>query len=688
VQRWEKQAGLPVHRHAESRLRTAYAYRSELEAWWRTQRTSEEESTGRRSRMSARTIITASVVLLLIAAAGAGVFFTRTKPPEAAPPAPAKITVLLTSVETQLDDPTVAAVIADAIGRELGGRGPLETAAPARITRMLRLMRRDPAAPLTIPIARELAIRDGGIRFVIAAAVQRSPSGFVVNLHAVDPLDGRVRVSVERLAAGRHALAAQAAEGATQLSHDLGDAGIPPAAIEPLEPVTTASLNALRFYSSAVQAGRRRQWGASELLARQAVGADPEFASAYSWIGWAMRQQGRTISECLPLLDRAVVLATATTEREIYLIGGTRHLVAGDVASAIAAYEALLRLQPRDRHTLDRLVEAYARTGRMREAVEASVKRSEYEPADFYANVRAAHALVVWQGDRRRAARFVELAQQQVSPAAIADWPRWVAWLSALPVFDAWLDGNNQAAFDALASLERGLDRRLGRERDAFATIIGCSYLAFGKLRQARTAFHHAGAPTRQLDLAMLALASGNERAARDWLLQIPGQSSLEPALFARVGLITEAERGLERMPPSEHAEGIVNVTRGLIAMRQSNGDAAMTSLRQGVDLLRFSGEPDYFLGVEALAHLWLLHGDVDRAADWLRDASEQQTRTYGAAQWNAGAWIGINGDLLRVCWRHGRVDQARQVRALLLQTLRDADPAHLVARAARTADR
>src|ERR671919_2049075 len=42
VQRWEKQTGLPVHRHADSHLRTAYAYRSELEAWWRTYRTNAE----------------------------------------------------------------------------------------------------------------------------------------------------------------------------------------------------------------------------------------------------------------------------------------------------------------------------------------------------------------------------------------------------------------------------------------------------------------------------------------------------------------------------------------------------------------------------------------------------------------------------------------------------------------------
>jgi hypothetical protein len=34
VQRWERTQGLPVHRHHHNRLSTAYAYKSELDAWW------------------------------------------------------------------------------------------------------------------------------------------------------------------------------------------------------------------------------------------------------------------------------------------------------------------------------------------------------------------------------------------------------------------------------------------------------------------------------------------------------------------------------------------------------------------------------------------------------------------------------------------------------------------------------
>jgi len=35
VQRWEKEEGLPVHRHLHHQRSSVYAYPAELEAWWR-----------------------------------------------------------------------------------------------------------------------------------------------------------------------------------------------------------------------------------------------------------------------------------------------------------------------------------------------------------------------------------------------------------------------------------------------------------------------------------------------------------------------------------------------------------------------------------------------------------------------------------------------------------------------------
>ena len=42
VQRWEKSGGLPVVRHRHVRGATVYAFRDELDAWWRHEQRIEE----------------------------------------------------------------------------------------------------------------------------------------------------------------------------------------------------------------------------------------------------------------------------------------------------------------------------------------------------------------------------------------------------------------------------------------------------------------------------------------------------------------------------------------------------------------------------------------------------------------------------------------------------------------------
>ena len=38
AKRWEKREGLPVHRHLHEKLASVYAFRGELDAWWRSRR--------------------------------------------------------------------------------------------------------------------------------------------------------------------------------------------------------------------------------------------------------------------------------------------------------------------------------------------------------------------------------------------------------------------------------------------------------------------------------------------------------------------------------------------------------------------------------------------------------------------------------------------------------------------------
>src|SRR5215510_15441527 len=54
VQRWERRENLPVHRHVHDKLATVYAYRAEIDAWWKSGRERlEAEQSAEQARSTA-----------------------------------------------------------------------------------------------------------------------------------------------------------------------------------------------------------------------------------------------------------------------------------------------------------------------------------------------------------------------------------------------------------------------------------------------------------------------------------------------------------------------------------------------------------------------------------------------------------------------------------------------------------
>jgi TolB-like protein/Tfp pilus assembly protein PilF len=89
VKRWEKEEGLPVHRHQHIRLGTVYAYTSELDAWWASrarlhsadpERAEAVENAS--TRRWPRLVVAVAVVVAMTAAA----YSWWSRAPEAAPP--------------------------------------------------------------------------------------------------------------------------------------------------------------------------------------------------------------------------------------------------------------------------------------------------------------------------------------------------------------------------------------------------------------------------------------------------------------------------------------------------------------------------------------------------------------------------------------------------------------------------
>lgn len=686
VQRWEKTAGLPVHRHAATRLRTAFAYRSELETWWRTQRPALEnvahpdQRHADLRRLLGHAAVMAGVGLLILTVGVVALGFDqwRSGQPTGDTERSARpVSVLLTPLVDQSGDAETAALLDQAIAGHFGQQPGVEIAAPRRVARLLRLMRRD-ATRLTAAIGREVCVRGGSIRFVLAGRIHKLDSRYVVVFELIDPLDGSVRYSVERDAPDAGGLMRVVRQQIPRIATALVTMArnAPPPASR-LEEVTTTSLGAVRLYTAAVQAGARREWAASELLARRALAADPQFAAASAWVGWAMAQQGRPRTEFLPFAAQAVAMGATTSDREAYLMAGMFHRLDGDLPKAAAAYEALQRLEPDDQHLLDLLVDTYSRAGQVERAATLAVSQAELRPNDFAANARAARALAIWQADDDGASKFVHRSHQLASKEAAAERPNVAAWLQALPVFRSWRSGDLHSAARTIETLEKRLDTGTRAERDALATAVGFSHLALGRLRQAEIAFRRTSADVRHVNLAMLALAIDDAPSARERLAQIADDSRRHPALFAAVGLESDADRGLKAFLDSEHAAGMAAITQGFIAARRAQDDLAVKSLRHGIELLRFSGEPEYFLAVEELARIWTAQGQLERAAGALESAASERGRTYNSAQWAGAYWIKLNVRLLTTYERLGRWPEADALRGTLARLLDGADAHH-----------
>lgn len=681
VQRWEKTAGLPVHRHAAARLRTAFAYRSELDAWWRSQRVNLEGAEGPHDhRPGARGPWGATAVAavgLMVALAGALVFDRpASRLVQAGEPA-RPLRVLVTPLVDQLGDGHTAALLDQLMAGQLARHTGIEVAAPRHVAKVLRLMRRD-SARLTTSLGREVCARGGRIRFILAGRVQALQGRYVVVFEIVDPADGRVRRSLHEEASTAGGLLQSLAGQARNVAAALVELATEPAGIaDPLEEVTTPSLGAVRLYTAAVQAGARREWAAAELLARRALAADPQFAAAAAWVSWAMAQQGRPRHEFLPLAAEALALSKATSDREAYLIAGMFHALQGDLQKASAAYEALRRLEPSDTQVLDLLTDTYARAGDIDPAATLAVATARMRPDDFAANARAARALIVWRADAANARPFVNRSRTLAVQDPPAERPQLRAWIEVLPVFEHWRSGDLDAALRAIATLEGRTSSGSLRQRDAFATAIGFSYLTLGQLARAERTFRRASPGSRDVNLAMLALAIGDTSSARDRLRRVPAESRRRPALYASVGLDEDAGRGLEGYLDSEHAAGMAAVARGLIAARRRQHAAAVTALREGIALLRFSGEPEYFLGAEELARVLTMRGHGASALRVLEDAAAERDRVYGGARWAGAYWLRLNVRLLAAYERQGNRPGADAVRQTLRPLLAKADAGH-----------
>jgi eukaryotic-like serine/threonine-protein kinase len=253
--------------------------------------------------------------------------------------------LLITDFRVTNTDSSLGRVVSDAVRAGLGQSSVISLVSPAGTAAALRRMERPGDVHVTLPIARELAARDG-IKAIVDGDVTSVGGGYIVVLRLVTADSGTELWSARETGDGPRGLIDAADKLARELRAKAGESLRSVQASAPLAQVTSASLEALRKYSEGVRYHDvTSDWPNAIAKFREAVALDSTFAMAWRKLGAALGNAGRPRVESNAALEQAHRHRDHLTENErdfeeaYYYLQGP----GGDRAKGIALYESGLR---------------------------------------------------------------------------------------------------------------------------------------------------------------------------------------------------------------------------------------------------------------------------------------------------------------------------------------------------------
>lgn len=687
-----------------------YATADEMAAAFEATRAAAPASATRRRQW----IATAALVIGVASAAA----FSWVRPlPAPAIPFAARDWVLVTAFDNRTGDAVLDGTLEFLLERELSNSSFVNVVPRARVVDTLRLMQQPHDTRLDPTVGREVAVRDGQIRGVIAGRIDKVGAAYTMTASVMNPADGVVFASVSGLSGTQQGLLDAVGRLAVDLRQRLGEALPAMPAPAALPKVTTRSLRALQLYAQAVAmqtpegTWARKEPAAAQLLT-QAIEADPEFASAHMLLSIALRlHQEPRLSEALHHAERAVALSGGVSEVERLVnqaeFYGTSAIVKGtafresftakgasEITSlreqAMASYEAVLRLEPQHYQALICLVNLQQQSDR-RDARIAQYL-ADLRPQSPVWQMQAAWRLLA---DNRRAdaMRYLERARAFAPIDSPSAFNTVVARL--FDAYDAWMrEDASQAAriADRVAEDLAGVPEAAVRD---FADPLHRVNLALGRLDRAE----HFAALNSANALTIVAVFREDRERLRATLAEhyptVQDGTGVSSA-FVDAGLLREARArlsvlkqqspGAPRTLPGPPAAGVLNylaLVEGQILLAEGRTDSAIAVLDEYLRHQRVGTTGDrWILGTQTLARAWAAKGDFDRAIRLLEAVPWRIDLVAQSSNFNA-EWLQVRDHLAQLYRKVGRDREGEAVDTQLLKLLAVADEDHPIRRRA-----
>ncbi|HKT61629.1 MAG TPA: protein kinase, partial [Gemmatimonadales bacterium] len=276
--------------------------------------------------------------------------------------------LVLADFENRSADSTLGPSLTEAFRVDLSQSPTMRVLDAASIADALRRMERPTGAALAVPLARELAVREG-IKGIVSGQIDPVGQGYVLSASLVNASDGHVLTAVRETAEGEQQLLGAIDRLSKKLRERVGESLVSIRSNPPLQQVTTGSLPALRKYTEALRQEEDDKMEDAVATLKQAVALDTGFAMAYRKLAVLYGNLGGHQADQVAAATRAYSHRDRLPELEGDLTAGYYHqFVDYDRDAGIASYRAALSIDPDNLVALNNLA---VELNRRRQYVEA-----------------------------------------------------------------------------------------------------------------------------------------------------------------------------------------------------------------------------------------------------------------------------------------------------------------------------
>ena len=417
-----------------------------------------------------------------------------------------------------------------------------------KASKILRQMAIPAGTRLTPDIAQRLCQRAGSKAY-IAGAIGSLGSEYVLELKAMNCLNGDTLAREQETAASKEKVLHALGQAASRLRSQLGESLATVQRFDvPLEQATTSSLEALKELDLGRKAVSSQGVAAALLHDQRAIQLDPNFAMGYSAVGVDYSNLGE-LERANQYISKAFQLRDRSSEREKLAIAARYYAdVTGELDEGAQSFLEEIAAFPREAAAYVNLGIVYAEQGQYDKAAEVTRQALQLTPDNVGTHENLANYLLALQRfDQARqllhqmqARKMDDVAMHNAlyalaflgeDPAAMADQQR---WFEGQPRFTNWglslasdteayhghlhkareltkravqsalgADSReNAAVFQAIAAQRDAANGSAALARQEAAQALTLEHASYGAESEAALAFAMAGDMTRAQSLA------------------------------------------------------------------------------------------------------------------------------------------------------------------------------------------